>query len=33
MMTVYKRGDSKFYWIRLERKGHVLQESSGKRGR
>jgi integrase len=30
MMTVYKRGDSKFYWVRLERKGHVLQESSGK---
>jgi integrase len=27
-MSVYRRG--KFYWIRLERKGHVLQESSGK---
>jgi integrase len=29
-MTVYKRPDSKFYWIRLERNGHILQESSGK---
>ena len=29
-MTVYRREGSKFYWIRLERKGHVLQESSGK---
>lgn len=29
-MTVYKREGSKFYWIRLERKGHILQESSGK---
>ena len=29
-MTLYKREGSKYYWVRLERKGKVIQKSSGK---
>jgi integrase len=31
MMTLYKREGSKFYWVRLERKGKVIQQSSKER--
>ena len=30
-MTLYKREGSKFYWVRLERKGKVIQKSSKER--
>jgi integrase len=28
-MTIYRREGSQYWWIRLERRGHVIQQSSG----